>query len=476
MIEVKNVTKRYGKFVAVEDISFEVKKNEIVGFLGPNGAGKSTTMNMITGYIEPSKGRIIVNGYDVSKQPKKAKMQIGYMPENVPLYNELTVKEFIKFMAELKNVKRKERKSQVEKVIKETGLESVQKKLIKNISRGYKQRVSLAGALMGNPDILILDEPTVGLDPKQIIEIRNLIKSLGKNHTVFISSHILSEISQVCERVVIINKGKILAIDTPSHLEKQTQAENSLVITVEDKENKMETIKKKITEIKEIKLIKDNEDGTKQYLVTSNKDTDIRKKLFTTLPKEDITIFELKQSEATLEDAFLKVINNKETEIQNAKKEEETKKKKRQDEISKMNKKDRKKAIKADKKEEKQEAKDAFNREWEKDKLLRQQEKEDKQKLKEEKREAKNNKKQNEKTQNTSKKSSQNKTANKAKAQVNSQNSAQTKTQTTAKTQAKTQKSTKTNTQSKPQTKSNSTNKKVSNNTKKQNNKKGGKN
>ena len=368
MVEVKNITKKYGKFKAVDDISFSVKDHEIIGFLGPNGAGKSTTMNMITGYIEPTKGKIIVNGYDISKSPKKAKRQIGYMPENVPLYNDLTVREFINYMAELKNVKRKERKDEVNKVIEETGLQDVQKKLIKKISRGYKQRVSMAGALVGNPDILILDEPTVGLDPKQITEIRSLIKKLGKSHTVILSSHILSEVSQICEKVIIINKGKILAIDTPENLEKQTQVENSIIITVEDKNNKMEKINKKISDIKSIELVKDNNDGTKQYLIVADKEADIRKKLFEILPKEDITIFELKQSETTLEDAFLKVINNKETEVKEAKKEEELKQKKREEELNNMTKTERRKAKKEDKKAEKQAKKEEFNLEWEKEK------------------------------------------------------------------------------------------------------------
>ena len=211
MIEVKNVTKKYGSFTAVDDISFEVNDHEVVGFLGPNGAGKSTTMNMITGYIEPTKGKIIVNGHDISKYPIRAKKQIGYMPENVPLYQDLTVKEFVTYMAELKRVPRKVKKEKVQEVLKETGLSDVQNKLIKNVSRGYKQRVSLAGALIGDPEVLILDEPTVGLDPKQITEIRALIKNLGKKHTVILSSHILSEVSQICERVIIINHGKIVA-------------------------------------------------------------------------------------------------------------------------------------------------------------------------------------------------------------------------------------------------------------------------
>ena len=185
MIEVKNVTKKYGKAVAVDDISFTIKEGEIVGLLGPNGAGKSTTMNMITGFIEPTQGEIIIDGFDMSRKPKKAKKEIGYMPEGVPLYTDLTVKEFVTYMAEIKQVKSKERKEKVQKIIEQTGLKDVQNKLTKNLSRGYKQRVSMAGALVGEPKILILDEPTVGLDPKQITEIRSLIKELGKHIQLF---------------------------------------------------------------------------------------------------------------------------------------------------------------------------------------------------------------------------------------------------------------------------------------------------
>lgn len=311
MIEVKNVTKKYGSFTAVDNISFDVKDGEVVGFLGPNGAGKSTTMNMITGFIEPTDGQIIINGNDISKKPKKAKKQIGYMPENVPLYYDLTVKEFVTYMAELKFVKRQDKKEQVEKVIKETGLESVQKKLIKNLSRGYKQRVSMAGALVGDPDVIILDEPTVGLDPKQITEIRNLIKKLGKKHTVILSTHILPEVSQICERVVIINKGKIVAVDTPENLEKKTKENNGISVTVEDKNENMKKLKELIPEIESVEMVKDNEDGTKQYTIISKADTDLRKKLFDVLPKQDITIFELKKTETTLEDAFIKLIDTK---------------------------------------------------------------------------------------------------------------------------------------------------------------------
>jgi len=375
LIEVKNITKKYGKFTAVDNLNFKVEDHEIMGFLGPNGAGKSTTMNMITGYIEPTKGKIIVNGYDISKTPKKAKRQIGYMPESVPLYNDLTVREFIKYMADLKNVKRSEKKAEIEKVLEETGTKSVENKLIKNISRGYKQRVSMAGALIGNPDILILDEPTVGLDPKQITEIRNLIKKLGKTHTIILSSHILSEVSQICNKVIIINKGKILAIDTPENLEKQTQSENNIIITVEDSKNKMKTIKEIIPEIKEIKLIKDNNDGTKQYLITSEKEVDLRKKIFEELPKQEITIFELKQTETTLEDAFLKLINSKETEIKAKQDKEEKAKQAREEQLKNMTKEERKKSIKEEKKKEKAQRKAEFDAEWKKEKQLAKEEK-----------------------------------------------------------------------------------------------------
>jgi len=340
LIELKNVTKKYGNLVAVDNISFDVKDGEIIGLLGQNGAGKSTTMNMITGFIEPTEGNIIINGYDISKKSKKAKKQIGYMPENVPLYNDLTVKEFVNYMADLKLINRKEKKEAINKVIEKTGLEDVQNRLIKNLSRGYKQRVSMAGALVGEPEILILDEPTVGLDPKQVVEIRNLIKKLKEKHTVIISSHILSEISQICDRVVIINKGKLIAIDTPNSLEEKTNEQNVILLTVEDEKNKMGNIKEKIEQIKEISMIKDNEDGTKQYRIVSESEIDLRKKLFEVLPKEQITIFELKKSETTLEDAFIKLVNNtkqenREQEGKTLKKDKELKKKKKNNKLKK---------------------------------------------------------------------------------------------------------------------------------------------
>ena len=308
MIKVKNITKKYGSFTAVEDISFEIQEGEIVGFLGPNGAGKSTTMNMITGFIEQTEGEIEVAGFDTLKNPKKAKKNIGYMPEGVQLYYDLTVKEFVTYMAQMKKVDKKEIKEKVQKVLKETGLEEVQNKLTKNLSRGYKQRVSMAGALVSNPKILILDEPTVGLDPKQVTEIRSLIKSLGKDHTVILSSHILSEVSQICNKVIIINKGKIVAIDTPENLENKVSTDNTIYVTVEDNENKVEQVKGQIEGIKEIKLVQENEDKTKQYMITGEEGKDLRKLVFEVFARENITIFEMKKVDVTLEDAFMKLI------------------------------------------------------------------------------------------------------------------------------------------------------------------------
>ena len=265
-------------------------------------------MNMLTGFIEQTSGEIVVDGFDMLKKPKKAKKEIGYMPEGVPLYTDLTVKEFVAYMAEIKKVDRKTRKEEVEKIIEKTGLKDVEKKLIRNLSRGYKQRTGMAGALVGAPKILILDEPTVGLDPKQITEIRNLIKELGKTHTVILSSHILSEVSQICNKVIIINKGKLVAIDTPENLENKVLNKNCIYVTVEDPEDKMKDMKDKIEGAQKFELIEELEDGTKQYMVESKENVDLRKVLFTELAKENITIFEMKKADSTLEDAFMKII------------------------------------------------------------------------------------------------------------------------------------------------------------------------
>ncbi len=310
MIKVESVTKKYGNFIAVNDISFDIKEGEIVGFLGKNGAGKTTTMNMITGYIEPTQGKIEINGYDINKKPRKAKSEIGYMPEGVPIYNDLTVKEFVSYMADLKGIKGNSKQAEIQRVINETGLSEVQNTLNRHLSRGYKQRVSMAGALVGNPKVLILDEPTVGLDPQQVKQIRELIKSLRKKHTVLISSHILSEVSQICQKVIIIDKGNILTVDTPENLEDKVNNKNILTVTVEDTKNKINEVIKGLDNVKEIDLIMENSDGTKQYTIFAKGDKDIRKEISEKFAQNGITILELKKTEATLEDAFLQLINN----------------------------------------------------------------------------------------------------------------------------------------------------------------------
>lgn len=381
MIEIRNITKNYGNYYAVRNISFEVKDGEIVGFLGRNGAGKTTTMNMITGYIEPTDGEIIVDGYNIEDRPNKVKSMIGYMPEGVPLYNELTVREFVSYMADLKKVKRKEKKALVDEAIKVTGLETVQNKLTKNLSRGYKQRVSLAGTIVSKPKLLILDEPTVGLDPKQVIEIRELIKSFGKDHTVLLSSHILSEVSQICEKVVIIDKGEIVAIDTPENLEKRVQTNLVLEVNVEDSNNQFPDIYKDIETIESVELVEAKDDGTFVYRVNTNSKKDIRKQLFEKCAEKDITILESKKIEASLEDAFMSLISDRpelsqkeikkiqyEREIEELRQEEiEMKEARESKRIAKMEEKARKNAIKESKKKIKEEKNDKKDEDSKKD-------------------------------------------------------------------------------------------------------------
>ena len=315
MIEVKNVSKKYGDFYAVRNVNFNVKDGEIVGFLGRNGAGKTTTMNMITGFIEPSRGEIIVNGVDVDSKPKKVKKMIGYMPEGTPLYSDLTVNEFIAYMADLKCIKHKDKKEAVEKAIMQTGLDKVRNRLTRNLSRGFKQRVSLAGALVGDPEILILDEPTVGLDPKQVKEIRELIKSFRKEHTVILSSHILTEVSQICEKVIIIDKGEIIAVDTPENLEKSVETKQIYIVNVEDTENKFEEVFKDDTQIKEFKKIETNEDNTLVYQIELKEnlpdDKDFRKSFAIKCAENNILNLGIKKEEASLEDAFIQLIESR---------------------------------------------------------------------------------------------------------------------------------------------------------------------
>ena len=315
MIEVKNVSKRYGDFYAVRNVNFNVRDGEIVGFLGRNGAGKTTTMNMITGFMEPSRGQIIVNGVDVDAEPKKVKKMIGYMPEGTPLYSDLTVKEFISYMADLKCIRRKEKKEAVEKAIMQTGLDKVRNRLTRNLSRGFKQRVSLAGALVGDPEILILDEPTVGLDPKQVKEIRELIKSFRNNHTVILSSHILTEVSQICEKVIIIDKGEIIAIDTPENLEKSVETKQVYKVTVEDTEDKFQEVFQEDEQIKSWKKTDTIEDNTFVYEIELKEnlidDREFRKKFAIKCAENNILNLGIQKEEASLEDAFIKLIDSR---------------------------------------------------------------------------------------------------------------------------------------------------------------------
>ena len=315
MIEIQNLTKEYGRIKAVDDISFNVGKGEILGFLGPNGAGKSTTMNILTGYISSTSGVVKVAGVDILENPVDVKKHIGYLPEQPPLYLDMTVNEYLDFCADLKAVALKKWKSQKKDIMELVKITHVSHRLIKNLSKGYKQRVGLAQALVGSPEVLVLDEPTVGLDPKQIIEIRNLIKALGKNHTVILSSHILPEVSAVCDRVVIINKGKIAAIDTPENLSKTLTDFSRFTVTVSGPENKVKDIISHIYGVKYLETGTRIKDDEYSYIVEADKDVDVRKPLFNQLAQHNYPILELKSLNLSLEDIFLQLTTNEEKEV-----------------------------------------------------------------------------------------------------------------------------------------------------------------
>jgi ABC-2 type transport system ATP-binding protein len=306
MIEVKNLTKKYGAKTAVDNITFTVNDGEILGFLGPNGAGKSTTMNILTGYLSSEDGQVLINGIDILKDPLKAKKQIGYLPEMPPLYMDMTVADYLNFVYALKKCKLP-KKAHIEEVCKLTKITDVYKRVIKNLSKGYRQRVGLAQALIGNPPIIVMDEPTVGLDPKQIIEIRTLIKKLGKRHTVILSSHILSEIQSTCDRVVIINKGVIAADGTVETLTNNVSGKSTLTVRVGDNKERAE---KALSSVKDVVSVSyKNEIHPKEYEfeVTAKKDTDVRRDLSKRLAEENIPLLWLSTDELTLEDIFLKI-------------------------------------------------------------------------------------------------------------------------------------------------------------------------
>jgi ABC-2 type transport system ATP-binding protein len=330
LIEIKNLTKRYGAHAAVDGLTFTVEKGEICGLLGPNGAGKSTTMNMITGYISATDGTASVDGLDIFDEPQKARAKIGYLPEIPPLYTDMTPYEYLIFVAELKGVKRAERHDEVERVMEKTGVSDVAERLIKNLSKGYRQRVGFAGALVGNPEVIILDEPTVGLDPKQIIEMRELIKTLASDHTVLLSSHIMQEISAVCDKVVIISKGKLVAYDTPENLSADTQRKRTLKVTALDTQGEVNSVLKQLKDVENIELLPCEEEGAVTAEITTTEDKDLRAEVSSALSKAGCAVLSMKTEVLSLEDVFLALTSENQPEaseeIQGEKQEEEAQK------------------------------------------------------------------------------------------------------------------------------------------------------
>lgn len=314
MIEVENLTKKYGSHVAVDNLSFRVERGMIYGFLGPNGAGKSTTMNMMTGYIAATSGTVKINGYDILKNPEQAKKSIGYLPELPPVYPDMTVYEYLRFVAELKKVKKNERQVQIEDVMKQTQIEDVKGRLIKNLSKGYKQRVGLAQAIIGYPEVIILDEPTVGLDPKQIIEIRELIRELAKKHTIILSSHILSEVSAVCDHIMIISKGKLVASDTPEGLMTPLKGGRQMKLSVLGEQSKVEELLRSMESVKDFSMQPPRAERMVSVNIRTEDTEDIRVELFHRLAAADMPIMELSLSEKSLEDVFLELTGEEDKE------------------------------------------------------------------------------------------------------------------------------------------------------------------
>ena len=312
MIEINNLVKRYGDKNAVKGISFTVNDGEVLGFLGPNGAGKTTTMNIITGYLSSTSGTVKVNGHDILEEPELAKKEIGYLPENPPLYNDMTVKEYLNFICDLKDVAKDKRKSQLDSIVAMVKISEVYDRLIGNLSKGYKQRVGIAQALIGNPSILILDEPTVGLDPSQIIEIRKLIKALSKNHSVIISSHILSEIQEIADRVVIINRGKIAAVDTISDLSKRLSGQSKILLTFSGPVNDVVSAIRKINGVSSVvSRVTKNTFSQVEITISTNNTTDTRISIFELMSKYGWPILELRSLDPTLEEIFLNITSGK---------------------------------------------------------------------------------------------------------------------------------------------------------------------
>ncbi|MCI8979407.1 MAG: ATP-binding cassette domain-containing protein [Clostridia bacterium] len=309
MITISNLTKKYGDKLALDNVSFDVKQGEILGFLGPNGAGKSTTMNIITGYISYTDGAVTVDGYDILENPIEVKKHIGYLPEIPPLYVDMTVTAYLEFVYDLKKIKSGNKTGHIQEIINLVKIDDVKNRKIGNLSKGYRQRVGLAGALIGNPDVLILDEPTVGLDPKQIIEIRNVIKNLGKKKTIILSSHILSEISAVCDRVIIISQGKLVAEDTPANLSKKIGSSKRMMFTVSGDKEKAEEILTSFNKISNV-ICTSTDGDTHTFEFDTELDSNDRKQLFFAFAENEIPILEQKDTEVSLEDIFLKLTDD----------------------------------------------------------------------------------------------------------------------------------------------------------------------
>ena len=307
MIEVNNLVKRYGDHTAVDHLSFKIEKGKIYGFLGPNGAGKSTTMNMITGYIASTEGTVTIDGHDILDEPEQAKKCIGYLPEMPPLYFDMTVLEYMNFVADLKKIPKDKKKSMVAEVMEMVKITDMKKRLIKNLSKGYRQRVGLAQAILGYPEVIILDEPTVGLDPKQIIEIRDLIKSLKEKHTVILSSHILSEVSAVCDYVLIISHGKLVASDTPENLGKLAEGSNTLNLIVKGEKDKIRTALGQIEGVKNVTVADAKEEHAWNVTVSTNEDSDVREEVFFKMADAKCPILEMQSKKVSLEEIFLEL-------------------------------------------------------------------------------------------------------------------------------------------------------------------------
>lgn len=309
MIEVSHLSKHYGSKKALNDISFSVPKGQVLGLLGLNGAGKSTTMNILTGCLAPTAGSVLIDGIDLSKNPKEVKRKIGYMPEIPPLYTDMLVSDFLGFVYGLKGLKTG-RKETIDAVCKRAGIDHVKGRMIRNLSKGYRQRVGLAAAMLGDPEVLILDEPTVGLDPTQIIEIRNLIEEIGKEHTVILSSHILSEIQAVCERVIMLDQGRIVADDTPENLENAMQNKNSYVAVIEGNPDEVEACLNGIHEIETVQRLEETENGVFEYRIQGKEKTDIRRAVFRVLAQGGYPLLGTRSVHVTLEDVFLRLLGN----------------------------------------------------------------------------------------------------------------------------------------------------------------------